>query len=334
MKKEIIHSEKLNSDRIDAFVYEHYTKTEPEIKKQIPPFVGPVIEGIDVGKDRYGDTHPTYPLIELAKGPFLEERIEFGGYTVRYFLPESVKEKGPAVFYFHGGGWKIGAGDKYNNCCRYIAERIQGPVVSVDYTLSPETKFPTAVEQCYAAIDRFMKEADKWHIAIENVSVLGDSAGSNLAAAVCIRDKETHYIKRQILYYPLIDFTSYSHEHFDISLYGPLCKLAQDKIKGMSDPAYLQTIRKVYLGDRTDYDNPLISPIWEKDLSIFPQTIMFTAEFDFLRMQSEDFAERLDKAGVEVNYYLCEGCFHGLFEKLGYFSASQKSIDIFTELIL
>lgn len=331
MKTNFVESNSLNEFGIDAKIYDHYYQRKLNPAKK-PSKVGPIVDGIDVGLLRYVNEKPTWPIKDISETEIEEKQLDFGNYQIRYYHPVAVKENGPCVFFIHGGGFIYNNIEIYNGPCRRLAELINGVVFSINYTLSPEVKFPLALDQCYLMVERMMAEADKYYIDKNKTVVMGDSAGGNLAAAMCVKDKENKYIKMQILYYPLVDQTDYYVKKFDWKYYGDnLCELAKEKIMQLYNDCEVTT--NYYLKKDEDRKNPLVSPMYEKDFSIFPRTLVLCAEYDFLTAQGEEYCDKLEAAGVKVDFYKFRGAFHGFIERIGFFDQSEMSLELVAEKI-
>ena len=331
MKINYVESLCLNEQGIDAKIYDHYYQRKVNPPKK-PEKVGPIVDGIDVGLLRYVNEHPTWPLMDITTSEIEEKDFDYGNYWIRYYRPVTVTEKGPAVFFVHGGGFNMNTVDIYNGACRRLAELLNGVVFSVSYTLSPEGRFPLALDQCYLSIERMLAKADELFIDKDKVAVMGDSAGGNLAAALCVKDKENKYLKMQILYYPLLDQTRQPVDEFKWEFYGEnICELAQDKINQLYKDS--ENCSRMYTKAGEDLSNPLISPALEKDYTIFPTTMILVAEYDFLTQQTEKYARKLEEAGVKVDYYLFKGAFHGFLERIGFFDQSEMSLKLVAEKI-
>lgn len=214
----------------------------------------------------------------------------------------------PILVFFHGGGWVIGNIDSYNNVCANLVKYTDHTVVSVDYRLAPEFKFPAAVEDCYKVTrEVYMNSQDFFGIDSHEITIIGDSAGGNLAAAVSLmaRDRGEFMPSRQILFYPAVgnDFT-------DNTPYRSIVELGQDYLltqKRMCD--YMD----LYQNSPEDRNNPYFAPIISEDLSCQPKTLIITAEFDPLRDEGEAYANKLEAFGNDVELVRVPDVLHGFF---------------------
>ena len=210
--------------------------------------------------------------------------------------------------YFHGGGWVIGDLDTHDVVCHAIARRAGAVVVSVDYRLAPEHKFPAAVVDCYAATEWVSANAERVGIDPARISVGGDSAGGNLAAVVCLksRDENGPRIALQVLVYPVTDLSS-----FATGSYG---EFAEDHYLTRS---LMEWFRGYYLSSTEDARNPHASPLLAASLSDLPPALVITAECDPLRDEGEAYAKRLEQAGVPVTCMRYAGMIHPFFSMSG-----------------
>lgn len=219
---------------------------------------------------------------------------------IRVYTPEG-QGPFPALVFFHGGGWVIGNIDSHDNVCRALTNMANCVVVSVDYRLAPEHKFPAAVDDCYAATLWVSEHASEINVDPSRIAVGGDSAGGNLAAVISYlsREKGTPKLVHQVLFYPATDFAADNESR-------------RENAKG-----YFLTIDAMiyfsnhYLGTKEDYKNPLASPFLIEDLSGLPPATVITAEYDPLRDEGEAYAERLKEAGVPVTATRYDGMIHG-----------------------
>lgn len=205
------------------------------------------------------------------------------------------------VIFFHGGGWTIGDLDGYEVVCKSIATEAQMIVVSVDYRLAPEHRFPAAVDDAIAATKWIAENAVRFGIDPNRLIVSGDSAGGNLSAVVAIhsRDHGGPKIAGQALIYPATEaecsHPSHKEEDTSVLLTHPLIKWFYDH----------------YIPNKDDNADWRASPARVKDLSGLPRAYVITAGADPLRDEGDEYAERLRKAGVSVVHSYYPGQFHG-----------------------
>jgi acetyl esterase len=207
----------------------------------------------------------------------------------------------PCLVYFHGGGFVLCGLDSHDLTCRELAVGAGCIVVSVDYRLAPEAKFPAAPEDCYAATCWVRDQAPQLGVDPARIAVAGDSAGGNLAAVVSIlcRDRKGPSLVHQLLIYPVTE------HRFDTDSY---------RTNGEGyflSRAMMQWFWHQYLDSEADGRNPLASPLLAKDLSGLPPATILTAEFDPLRDEGRSYAEALERAGVSTQYTNYPGVFHG-----------------------
>jgi acetyl esterase len=209
----------------------------------------------------------------------------------------------PCLVFFHGGGWVIGDLDTHDVACRKLADEGQSMVISVDYRLAPEHKFPAAVDDAIAATKWIAGNAKQLGVDASRLMVGGDSAGGNLAAVVAIsaRDGNGPKIAGQVLIYPATDFakTHPSHREPETSIL-----LTHTVIKWFSDH---------YLRDATDGADWRASPARVGTLAGLPPAYVLTAGADPLRDEGNEYAQRLKDAGVPVTFRNFPGQFHGFF---------------------
>lgn len=227
-----------------------------------------------------------------------------GDLPVRIYRPSAATGL-PLIVFFHGGGWVLGNLDSHDVVCRALANGVPAVVVSVDYRLAPEAKFPAPVEDCYAATVWAAENAASLGADANRLAVAGDSAGGNLAAAVCLmaRDRSGPPIRHQVLAYPVTnyDFSTPSYER-NAEGFG----LSRDSMRWFWEH---------YLPDTASGSNPYASPLQAKDVSGLPPAFVLTAEYDPLCSEGDAYAERLREAGVAVRHRCYEGLIHGFISR-------------------
>ncbi|HEY9690664.1 MAG TPA: alpha/beta hydrolase [Oculatellaceae cyanobacterium] len=207
----------------------------------------------------------------------------------------------PILVYLHGGGWVLGDLDGVDHICRSLANQADCIVVSVDYRLAPEHKFPAAVEDAYAVTNWVAKNAADINGDETRIAIAGDSAGGNIAAAVALmaRDRGEPLLVYQVLIYPT---TQYG---FDTESYH---KYGQGDF-GLSKEEMIWFWHH-YLADVADGQNAYASPLLANNLANLPPTYIITAEYDVLRDEAEAYAVSLELAGVPVKLQRYNGMIH------------------------
>jgi len=230
----------------------------------------------------------------------------------------------PALIYYHGGGWVLGNLESHDGVCRDIANAALCTVISVDYRLAPEAKFPAAADDSIAAAQWIHDNADALGIDRNRLAVGGDSAGGNLSAVVALhaRDNGGPKLKLQVLIYPSTDMSSVypSYEEFAEQL--PLTRTTMDWFVDL------------YLKSRArDAEDWRASPLHANSLAGLPPAYVITAAMDPLRDEGEEFARALMNAGVAVETKRFDGQIHGFLTMGRIIQDSQVAIaDIATEL--
>lgn len=227
----------------------------------------------------------------------------------------------PVLIYFHGGGWVFCDLDTHDGICRNLTNGARCIVVSVDYRLAPEHKFPAAPNDAYAATQWVVTNIAAFNGDPQQLAVGGDSAGGNLAAVTAHRVHAENGPKFlfQLLIYPATD----------LRLETP-STIENDKGYGLSK-ADMTWCKKQYLNSDNEQDNPLASPLLASDLSGLPPAFIITAEYDILRDDGELYAQRLQAAHVPVVLTRYEGMIHG-FIRMPLKRSEQALIECATAL--
>ncbi len=207
----------------------------------------------------------------------------------------------PAMVFFHGGGWVVGDIETHDVMCRHLAWASRGAVLSVDYRLAPEHKFPAAFEDCLAATEWAAANAGALGIDAERLAVGGDSAGGNLAAAVAlaVRERGGPALCRQFLIYPAVD-AAMTHPSIILRAEGY-----------MLTAATMRWFWDQYLRGPEDWRDWRAAPLVAGDLAGVAPAYVLTAGYDPLCDEGEAYAERLDDAGVPMRLRRFDGQIHG-----------------------
>ena len=207
----------------------------------------------------------------------------------------------PVLVYFHGGGWTLGDLDTHDALCRQLADGAECAVVSVNYRLAPEHRFPAAVEDCVAATRWVHSHAGALFLDAARIAVGGDSAGGNLAAVVAIslREAQELFLAYQLLIYPATDMRCCAPSHVTN---GSGYLLTRESIAYYHDH---------YIQNATDDLDWRASPLLHQNLSGLPPAIVVTAGFDPLRDEGLQYAQRLSEAGTPATSVCFERQIHG-----------------------
>ncbi len=259
-----------------------------------------------------------------------DHKVSFEDYEipVRIFLPSEEEGTPRVLLFFHGGGWVIGDIDSYTAVCSHMAKQTGHVVVSVDYRLAPEYRFPTAPEDCYAVTKEIYKEASSlFDVKQEDITLIGDSAGGNLAAVVSLmaRDRGEFRPTKQILLYPAT-----GSDHSERSPYPSVFENGTD---------YLLTTKRIndffdlYKTSDEDLLNPYLAPILSKDLSDQPKTLIITAQYDPLRDEGELYGKKLYEFGNEVEVYRMKDALHGFISLPRHFVHVKRSYELISRFL-
>lgn len=251
-----------------------------------------------------------------------------------YFPSEEAMKQGvkkghafPILLFFHGGGWVTESVENYDRVCARMAKATNQIVVSVEYRLAPEFRFPTGLQDCYAAAkalytDRFLLNTDP-----DQITIMGDSAGGNLAAAVCLmaRDTKEFSPKRQILIYPALN-NCYTEK-------SPFASVQENGKDYLLTSVKMEDYLNLYQSSPKDRENPYFAPILAKNLEGMPDTLILTAEFDPLRDEGEAYAKKLKMAGKRVELHRIQGALHGYFALGIRFLHVQESFEYINQFL-
>lgn len=226
-----------------------------------------------------GTTYPPPASVAMSR-----ETINSRGGPLLLKLFRKTPGQAPSILFIHGGGWIVGGVDSLDYLCSNLCDRLGVAVVAVDYRLAPEHPFPAGLDDCYDALEWMAKQSPG------PITVIGDSAGGNLSAALCLmaRDRGGPEIAHQTLIYPALDAALESPSVIANEYFGLTHK-------------DLATIVRLYLGEH-DRRDPLVSPIHSPNLGGLPPAFIVTADCDSLRDDGSRYAECLRRDGIAVRY--------------------------------
>jgi len=234
---------------------------------------------------------------------------------IRVYRPEGDGPL-PVIVFFHGGGWVIGDLDTHDVLVRRLTNASGCLVVSVDYRLAPDHKYPAGLEDCYAAVRWVAEGAGEIGGDGARIAVVGDSAGGNLAAAVTLlaRERGGPAIAQQTLYYPVTD------HNFDRPSY-------RDNAQGyLLERQSMHWFWGHYLASPADVARSTVCVLRASDLSRLPPALIITAEFDPLRDEGELYARRLQEAGVRTTLVRYDGMIHDFVRRCTQIEAGLRAV--------
>ena len=280
------------------------------VERQVPPThtLSPA-DARRMYRERRGYTQPDAPPVAEVRELLLD------GTPARLYRPAAGVL--PLLVYFHGGGWVIGDLDTHDVLCRQLANAAGVAVLSVDYRMGPEHRFPAAVDDCIAATRYARREAAALGIDAARIAVGGDSAGGNLAAvaAIAARDEGTP-LAYQLLIYPGTDMRALAPSHRSN---GQGYLLTSDSI------AYY---RGHYIEDEAHWSDWRASPLLASDLARLPPALVLTAGFDPLRDEGRQYADALSAAGNRVQYVCFERQIHGFVPMGRVIDEANTAVDL------
>lgn len=247
----------------------------------------------DVGQRRAGMRDNSALVMPEVPGIDVSDHRLAGRIPARAY--RASRSPAPLLMYLHGGGWVVGDLDTHDGTCRMLALHSGCTVISVQYALAPENPFPAGLDDATAAFDHISEDPKRFGGLPVRVAVAGDSAGGNLAAALCLIRRPS----AAALIYPATDL-----------------RMASTSIKTFAEGYFLTRedmlwYRGQYLGDPRLVIDPRVSPLLADDLGGFPPTAIWTAGFDPLRDEGAAFATRLGESGVDTAYRCYPDQIHG-----------------------
>jgi acetyl esterase len=226
-------------------------------------------------------------------------------------LYRNAQGKSPTVVFFHGGGWVAGDLATHDRQARLLAIETGSVVVSVDYRRPPETRFPGAFEDCFAAVKDILARIAEFGGDDKRVGVAGDSAGGNLAATVAIACRDAGIkLAGQLLVYPITDAYGNYADARENARFPSRTENAEGYFLSR---AVMEWFAGHYLADPQQGTDWRVSPLRAKNLAGLAPAVVTTAWFDPLRDEGKAYADALQAAGVETKYHAGPGLIHGYF---------------------
>ena len=240
----------------------------------------------------------TYPLPSDVSMEYGSIAAGSGPLAIKRYHPPRLNPDAPRILFMHGGGWITGGIDTLDHLCANLSRSAQCLIVSVDYRLAPETPFPGALEDCHDALRWLAADASLGAMPSGGVAVMGESAGGNLAAALCVLNvrRGGPPVSHQTLIYPCVDATLESPSMAD----GPPGFQKKD----------IAALVELYRGTAPLTD-PLLSPLYAENHAALPPALIITADLDPARDDGARYARKLADAGVRVRHLNYEGAPHG-----------------------
>ena len=227
------------------------------------------------------------------------------------------EEAAPVLVYFHGGGMLFGDLNFMDAGCRYMSEHACCTVISIDYALAPENKFPKPLEECYEAVREIVRNAAELKIDPERLALGGDSAGGNLTATVSMlaRERKEFTVVRQVLIYPWIDLATEPASKYEDAWDIPL------------NAGDFDLLNELYLNDPAEAKLPLVSPVYAEDLAGLPPAVLITEGNDPLKDEGMTYGRHLAEAGVPVEHIHFDDMIHGFIQFTGVVEEAAEALD-------
>jgi acetyl esterase/lipase len=239
---------------------------------------------------------------EIEKPAIDEQWIELDGFKARVVKPAGTTGVLPVILYVHGAGWVFGNAHTHDRLVRELATKAGAAVVFPDYSLSPEARYPVAINQNYATARWILSNGADYGLDASRIAVAGDSVGGNMAAALTLQAKERGdvQLRAQVLFYPVTD------ANFDTDSYLQFAEgyfLRRDGMQWFWDQ---------YTTNPAERAEITASPLraTKEQLAGLPQALVITAEADVLRDEGEAYADKLREAGVPVTAVRYAGAIH------------------------
>ena len=252
---------------------------------------------------------------------FTEENITF-----HLFSPKNY-ETNKAIIYLHGGGWAAGSVKFYSLTLQNLANETKRNIIAFDYPLAPEHPFPEGLNYCYHAIKVLFKNAHKHNIDTDNLIIMGDSAGANLATAICLKAKKEKdfKIKQEILLYPVVQTNFTNNKKYK--------SIEENGYDYFLNKSLIEDYLSMYITNEKDYKNKYVAPLYAKNLFGMPESLIITADLDPLRDEGYAYAKKLKRYFNKVTYYNMKNVIHGFFNNPIYFKENHHVIKLMKKFV-
>ena len=284
--------------------------------EQIKALNAPAVHTISPDESRkLFESRPRLPGPDLLEVKDLYINVEGIDIPCRLYIP-SAKQNLPIIVWFHGGGWVFGSVNSSDGLTRHLAHQSGYVVLSVDYRLSPEIKFPGPFNDCYGVTKWVYENSDKLNVDKDKISVGGDSAGGNLATAVCIKAKDEGNLPiiSQLLIYPAVD-TNFERKSF-----------LENKDDYLLTSTAMKWFWQQYTNTDSDLDNPYVCPYKYEDHSGLPQACIIVAEYDPLLDEGIDYHKKLLDSNVNSRLLEYPGVMHGFYSQYEVLDKADEAI--------
>jgi len=294
----------------------HKAREILELLEEVKPLNECTVEGAREFSDSQDNPFELRPR-KLASIQNMKIPGPGGNLSIRIYRPETQQSDPlPALVFYHGGGFVIGSINSHDTIAQNLSAEAHCTVFSVEYRLSPETKFPGALEDALAAFYWVTNNAEALEIRADKVAVGGDSAGGNLAAVTSLRcrDQGGPQPVFQLLIYPVTDFSGQTKSKLEFSQGFYLTKDLMDWFHGH------------YVQNEDQIRHPHVSPLLAKDHKGLPPARIITCGFDVLRDEGKAYADNLDAAGVDVVHSCYTDMMHGFISFGGFLAQGHAAI--------
>lgn len=250
----------------------------------------------------------------------IEENILF-----RIFKPK--KASNNIIIYIHGGGWSTGTTKNYSLILQKLANELNRNIIAIEYRLAPEYPFPTGFNDCYNGVKIIFNKAKEYNLNLKDIIIMGDSAGANLATAICLKVKKTKDFKidKEILIYPIVQTNFKNNKKYK--------SIEENGYKYFLTKKMINDYLELYLPNKKDYKNIYVAPLYAKWLFNMPETLIITADLCPLKDEGIAYAKKLKRYFNKVKHYNIKNVIHGYINNPIYFKEINKTINIIKDFI-